>query len=58
MRLDVLEKIVTSPIVTKRDIRVVVTALVLLSCVATVGMICTAYITIQINHIYSLLESV
>jgi len=58
MRVDVLERIVTTPIVSKRDMRIIVASLIALSIVAIIGVIGELYIVSQVNNIYSLLESV
>lgn len=58
MRLDVLERIVTTPVVSRRDIKIIVASLIALSIVAIFGVVGELYIVSQVNDIYSLLESV
>lgn len=57
-RLDVLERVVAAPTVSKRDIRIIVIALVILAAVAVVGILGELFLIAQIDSIYSLLESV
>ncbi len=57
MRLDVLERIVTSPTVSRREMKTIIAALIVIAVVACAGVAGEIYVISRIDKIYSLLES-
>ena len=58
IRVDVIERLMTTPLATKRDVRIIVVAIVTLVLLRVVGIAEQTYIAHRINAIYSLLEEI
>jgi hypothetical protein len=57
-RIDLLERLVATPIVSKRDIRWIIFSLVAIAFVFLIGVFEQIYLLSKVSDIYSLLESV